>query len=91
MKTKKSLVVYFSVVALLVVMCYGLKTTFAYFIANEQGTATNIKVAKLTYKLESEALVDNALTLKPNEVKKINIILTNEYDMATIYRLNYVI
>ena len=90
MKTKKSLVVYFSVVALLVVMCYGLKTTFAYFIANEQGTATNIKVAKLTYKLESEALVDNALTLKPNEVKKINIILTNEYDMATIYRLNYV-
>jgi len=90
MKTKKSLVVYFSVVALLVVMCYGLKTTFAYFIANEQGTATNIKVAKLTYKLESEALVDNALTLKPNEVKKINIILTNDYDMATIYRLNYV-
>jgi len=90
MKTKKSLVVYFSVVAILVVMCYGLKTTFAYFIANEQGTATNIKVAKLTYKLESEALVDNALTLKPNEVKKINIILTNDYDMATIYRLNYV-
>ena len=90
MKTKKSLVLYFSVVVLLVVMCYGLKTTFAHFIATEQGTATNIKVAKLTYKLESEALENNALTLKPNEVKKINVFLTNEYDIATIYRLNYI-
>lgn len=89
MKTKKSLVIYFTVVILLVVLCYGLKTTFAYFVASEQGTATNIKVAKLTYKLESESLENNALTLKPNEVKKINIVLTNEYDMATIYRLNY--
>jgi len=90
MKTKKSLVLYFSVVVLLVVLCYGLKTTFAFFIANEQGTATNIKVAKLTYKLESEALENNALTLKPNEVKKINILLTSDYDIATIYRLQYI-
>ena len=57
MKTKKSLVLYFSVVVLLVVMCYGLKTTFALFIANEQGTATNIKVAKLAYKLETNTVI----------------------------------
>lgn len=90
MKTKKSLVLYFSVVALLVILCYGLKTTFAFFVASEQGTATNIQVAKLTYKLESTDLENNALTLKPNEVKKINIVLTSEYDIATIYRLNYI-
>lgn len=90
MKTKKSLIIYFSVVVLLVVLCYGLKTTFAYFVASEQGTATNIKVAKLTYKLESESLENNAITLKPNEIKKINVSLTSEYDMATIYRLNYI-
>lgn len=89
MKTKKSLVMYFSVVALLVVVCYGFKTTFAYFIANEQGTATNMKVEKLNYVLESADLKDNAITLKPNEVKKINIILKSDYDIATIYRLNY--
>lgn len=89
MKTKKSLVVYFSVVAILVAVCYGLKTTFAYFIASEQGTATNMKVAKLTYTLESENLENNALTLKPNEVRKINITLKSDYDIATIYRLNY--
>jgi len=90
MKTKKSLVLYFSVVVLLVVLCYGLKTTFAFFIANEQGTATNIKVAKLTYKLESKALENNALILKPNEVKKINILLSSDYEIATIYRLKYI-
>lgn len=89
MKSKKSLIIYFSVVALLVVMCYGLRTTFAYFIASEQGTATDIKVAKLSYPLTSDALIDNSLTLKPYEIKKINIVLTNEYDVATIYRLNY--
>lgn len=89
MKNKKSLIIYFSVVILLVVMCYGLKNTFAFFVANGQGTATNIKVAKLTYKLESDSLIDNSLTLKPYEIKKINIVLTNDYDIATVYRLNY--
>ena len=89
MKTKKSLIVYFAVVALLVVLSYGLKTTFALFVANGQGTATDIKVAKLTYTLTSDSLDNNKLMLKPHEIKKINIALTNDYEVATIYRLNY--
>lgn len=89
MKNKKSLVVYFSVVLLLVVLCYGLKNTFAFFVASQKGTATDIRVAKLTFNLTSEDLTDNSLTLKPYEIKKINIVLTNDYDVATIYRLNY--
>lgn len=89
MKNKKSLVIYFSAVILLVVFSYALKNTFAYFVANEKGTATDMKVAKLGYILTSTDLKDNTITLKPYEVKKITINVKNDYDVATIYRLNY--
>lgn len=89
MKNKKSLAIYFLVIVLLVVLTYGLRSTFAFFIANQKGVATDSKVAKLTYTLASNDLIDNSLTLKPYEIKKISINLTNDYDLATIYRLNY--
>ncbi len=89
MNNKKSLAVYFSVIVLLVVLTYGLKSTFAYFVANEKGTATDVKVAKLSYDLTSADLNNNSITIKPYEVKKINILLKSNYEVATIYRLQY--
>ena len=89
MNTKKSVIVYFSAVFLLVVLTYGLKNTFAYFVASQNGTAANIKVAKLVYYLDSEDLINNEILLKPYEVKKITISLSSDYDVATVYRLFY--
>ena len=89
MNSKKSIAVYFSVVLLLVVLSYGLKNTFAYFVANQNGTAADIKIAKLVYYLDSDDLDSNETVLKPFEVKKIKINLTSDYDIATVYRLFY--
>ena len=86
-KIKKSYLIIF-ILLVLSIICFG--ASYAIFMnTSEYHGKLNIVAGDLTYKVESDSLVDHKIVVAANEIKEIDIHLTSLNKISSKYELYY--